>query len=404
MSTDRATRDQRALYAVAGQFFVNGVLTASFVARAPQIRDQLGVTVDTFGLLLTLATSVGLLGSAVAGRVVHTATTRRVLQVGAVLAIATLPVIGVARSPMVWLAAMMTYAFVDVFVDISMNLQGSWISARRHAPVINRLHGLWSLGTLAGGLGAVAANAVGLSPFAHLSLVAAATAVLLVVITRNLLRDDQEAHGGAARTAAPATGSRGRTLALVLLALAGMFAAVAEAVPADWATFRLTDDLDAPAAVGSAAFASLTVGMTLLRFGGDWLQVRLGRHGLRRLAIGLAGTGIVLATLVDVTAAALVGFAVVGLGVATFMPTLYDDAARHPGRRGAALGAMTAGMRVAYLGSPVAVGTIAGTSRSVGDAVALLTLPALVGLFVISEWNERSRRRQAATATAREST
>ena len=56
------------------------------------------------------------------------------------------------------------------------------------------------------------------------------------------------------------------------------------------------------------------------------------------------------------------------------------------------------------LGSPVAVGTIAGTSRSVGDAVALLTLPALVGLFVISEWNERSRRRQAATATAREST
>jgi hypothetical protein len=74
-----------------------------------------------------------------------------------------LPIIGAARSPAVWLAGMFAYMFVDVLVDISMNLQGSWISARRHTPVMNRLHGVWSLGTFAGGLGAVAANAAGLS-------------------------------------------------------------------------------------------------------------------------------------------------------------------------------------------------------------------------------------------------
>ena len=56
----------------------------------------------------------------------------------------SLLVIGAARSPAVWLIGMFTYVFVDVLVDISMNLQGSWISARRHTPVMNRLHGLWS--------------------------------------------------------------------------------------------------------------------------------------------------------------------------------------------------------------------------------------------------------------------
>ena len=106
-TTDQATRDRRALYAVAGQFFVNGVLTSSYIARAPQIRDQLGVTVDTFGLLLTIAVSGSLLGSAVAGRVVHRLSTRRVLQVGAVLTLAMLPIIGATSSPAVWLAAMM---------------------------------------------------------------------------------------------------------------------------------------------------------------------------------------------------------------------------------------------------------------------------------------------------------
>lgn len=52
-------RDRRALVAVAGQFFVNGAMTASFLARAPQIRDRIGVSVDEFGALLTLAAADG---------------------------------------------------------------------------------------------------------------------------------------------------------------------------------------------------------------------------------------------------------------------------------------------------------------------------------------------------------
>jgi hypothetical protein len=86
---------------------------------------------------------------------------------------------------------------------------------------------------------------------------------------------------------------------------------------------------------------------------------------------------------------AIVGFLLIGLGVATFMPKLYDDAARLPGRRGAGLGAMTGGMRVAYLITPVAVGALAGTDLSVGGAIAIVTLPAMIGLAVVTEVNER---------------
>ena len=82
-----------------------------------------------------------------------------------------------------------------------------------------------------------------------------------------------------------------------------------------------------------------------------------------------------------------------GLGVATFMPKLYDDAARLPGRRGAGLGAMTAGVRSAYLVTPAAVGWLAGTGLSVGEAIAGFTLPAMVGLAVVAEANERLLRR-----------
>ena len=400
MSTTLTTADRRALPAVAGQFFINGLMTASYVARAPQIRDQLGVTVDRFGLLLTIAMTIGLVGSAVAGRVIDRFSTRRVLQVGAIVTAATMPFIGAARSPLFWLAAMMTYMLLDLLVDISMNLQGSWISARRHTPVMNRLHGVWSLGTFAGGLLAVGANAVGMSPFVHLSLIAVLVGVSLVFILRNLLPQDEDGHADAPTDAPERTRSI-RFGPVVLLALAGMFAAVTEATPGDWATFRLTDDLGASGAYGSAAFAALTVGMTAMRFGGDFLQARLGRHGLRRVSIGLAAIGFLLASLVDGRAAALLGFTVVGLGVATFMPVLYDDAARAPGRRGAGLGGLTAGMRLGFLGTPVAVGALAGSSLGIGDAIAIMTLPALLGLAVVSETTDRLLARRPATSAER---
>ena len=394
-------QDRRALVAVAGQFFVNGAMTASFLARAPQIRDRIGVSVAEFGGLLTVAAVFGLLGSLVAGRVIHTTSTRRVLQAGAVAMVLSLPVVGVARSPAVWLVGMFIYLFVDVLVDISMNLQGSWISARRRSPVMNRLHGLWSLGTFAGGLGAVAANAAGLSVFTHLVIVAAVMALALAFVTRNLLQSDDEGHADAPdpATALQEVSRRARLAPVVLLVFAGMFAVVAEVTGGDWSTFRLTDDFNAAAAIGSLAFVAYTVGMTSMRFGGDWLQLRLGRRGLHRLSLALATVGFLIASLVPDEVAAILGFLLVGVGVATFMPKLYDDAARLPGRPGAGLGAMTGGMRIAFVATPVGVGWLAGTSLSVGDAIAIFTLPAMVGLVIVSEANERLLRPGASSVT-----
>jgi MFS family permease len=391
-----SARDRRALVATAGQFFVNGVMSASFIARAPQIRDRIGVSVEGFGLLLTVAAAFGLLGSLFAGRIIDATSTRRVLSAGAVVMVLSLPVIGAARSPAVWLVGMFAYTFSDVLVDISMNLQGSWLSGRRHTPVMNRLHGLWSLGTLVGGLGAVAANAAGLSTFTHLLIVAVAMALVLAVVTRNLLPVDEGGHAVAeAAPAVPGAARRTSLAPVVLLVLAGMFAVVGEVTGGDWAPFRLTDDFGATAAVGSLAFVAYTVGMTSMRFGGDQLQLRLGRMGLHRLSIGIATVGFAIASLVPNQTASIVGFLLAGVGVATFMPKLYDDAAGLPGRRGAGLGAMTAGMRVAFLVTPAAVGWLAGTSLSVGAAIAIFTLPAMAGLTVVTEWNEQLLRRRA---------
>ena len=70
--------------------------------------------------------------------------------------------------------------------------------------------------------------------------------------------------------------------------------------------------------------------------------------------------------------------------MAVLFPRLYDRAAQAPGRPGAVLGAMTAGIRAGAFALPVTVGALASTDAvSVGGAMAIVTLPAVVLLAAL---------------------
>ncbi len=375
--------DRRALRSVAVQFFVNGALFASFVPRLPEIRDRVGISVDQVGLLLSLAGLAGLVGSAAVGPAISRLGTRRVvLGAGTMLAL-SLPVVGLAGAPWVLLLGLVGMQAFDVLVDVAMNLQGSWLSARRHTPVMSRLHGLWSLGTVVGGLSSSRLAAAGVSLPVHLAGASALLLLAIVYVGRGLLRVDERHDAGPPEVADGSSGGRSGTTALVLLAAAGLFAVAVETTSSDWAAFRFTDDYGTSPGRAALAFVAVTTGMTLGRFIGDWASVRLGPDRLRNTACGLAFIGLAVATLIDSPPLSLVGLLLAGVGTASMLPAIYDRAAKHPGRPGAGLGALTAGLRVSGLSVPVTVGLLAGTSLSVGAAMAIVTLPAVVGFALV---------------------
>lgn len=378
--------DRRALRAVAVQFFVNGALFASFVPRLPEIRDRVDITVTGVGLLLSIAGFCGLIGSAAVGPAVSRLGTRTVMLAAGATVSASLAVVGLATTPGLLLVGLVGMLTFDVLVDVTMNMQGSWLSARRHAPVINRLHGLWSLGTLAGGVASARIAAAGVSLPVHLTVAAGVLLAVLGYVGHGLLRVDEgptESPAVVGTCASAGTPFRSR-LILVLFGLAGLFAVAMESTSIDWAAFRLTDDFDTSAGFAALGYVGVTGGMTVARFAGDWVAVRLGAHRLVRLAVAVAAVGLALAALGPQRYQAIVGFVLAGLGVATLLPTLYDRAAQHPGRPGAGLGALTAGLRLASLTIPVAVGALAGTSLSVGSAIAITTLPSAAGFLLVA--------------------
>ncbi len=368
---------------MAAQFFINGAVFASFLPRLPEIRDQVGISVDQVGLLLSIAGFAGLAGSAMVGPAIARFGTRPVILAAGTVVSLALPVVGLARSSAVLLAGLIAILTFDVLVDVGMNMQGSWLSARRHTPVMSRLHGLWSLGTVVGGLSSARIAATGVSLSTHLSIVGLALLAALFVVGRGLLRVDESAESSLTPAStgqdAPAAG---RWL-LPVLAVIGFLALAVESTSIEWAAFRFVDDYGAAASFAALGYVAVTVGMTIGRFGGDWAAVRLGPARHTQVATALSAAGLSVATLVDDQQLNLVGYLIAGIGIASMLPNIYDRAAKHPGRPGAGLGALTAGLRTAALTIPFAVGSLAA-GRSVGVSIAIITLPSLVGFAILS--------------------
>lgn len=389
--TAYTARDGRALASVAVQFFMNGAAFASFVPRLPEIRERLDVGLDGLGLLMTLAITIGTIGSFRSPAVIGRIGSRQAMISASTVIIVGLSIIGVASAPIVFVLALGAMSVADGVVDVAMNLQGSWLSGRRHAPVMNRLHGLWSLGTVVGGLAAAQAASSGVSLRVHLAVVSLVLVAGLVFVGRGLLTVDEGEHDLAADPSAPApehTLPTRRTgavkLALIVLAVSGGFSVAIELVSAEWAAFRLSEDFAASAGFAGLAYVAFTFGMTVGRLGGDSMEIRMGSDRLLRLAIIVTAVGLVTASFATDRWVVVAAYVVTGIGNSTFFPKLYDDAAKLAGRRGTGLAWLRTGSSLTALALPTLVGVLAASRLSVGAATAIVTLPCVAGLFVLS--------------------
>jgi len=384
--------DRRALQSVAVQFFANGLVYATFIPRLPEIRDRVGISIGALGVVLMLASISGLVASVFAGRVIARFGSRQVMIFGAALSIGSLPIIGLATTPLVLVIGLVGVLFFDVFIDVAMNVQASALSARRHAPVINRFHGLWSLGTVVGGAATVALIRAGVTAPQQFIVVAIGLIVALGFVAPGLLRRDEVPELAAARAEEESTIEELEKIVRhplglfsLLLGVGGATAMLIEATNGDWAAFRLGDDLGALPGVAGIGFLAYTVGMTAGRFGGDWLQVRVGPVRLIRFAAIVAGIGSAVATLVPNISVVIVGFLVAGLGSSVLFPQLYDRAARAPGPPGSGFASMLIGTRSAAILAPLIVGSLASTELlGVGQAMAIVLLPSAVIMFLIT--------------------
>jgi MFS family permease len=181
------------------------------------------------------------------------------------------------------------------------------------------------------------------------------------------------------RQDAPTRGSRTRGLVIVF-GLIALCTAYGEGALADWGALHLEQDLNAHPGIAAAGYSCFALAMTIGRLSGTALLERLGRT--RTVVAGgtTAAVGMLLGALAPSVWAALLGFAITGLGLANIFPVAVERAGALAGPSGVAT-ASTLGYGGMLLGPP-AIGFMAdwfSLPTALTSVAVLAAVAAVIG-------------------------
>jgi predicted MFS family arabinose efflux permease len=257
--------------------------------------------------------------------------------------------------------------------DVAINAEGTTLETLSGRAVMSGFHGMFSLGAMVGAAGAAAMIRASVSTPMQLALVGAAVATSIALASRKMLAS----HPVAEASQAHFTWPKGTLLLIGLLILSGM---LAEGVMYNWSVLYVSQELHAPqekAALAYVAFAGATAAM---RFAGDSVRARVSERRMLVAGPALTAVAMLLVLLVARPWFAMVGFAFVGIGLATVVPILYNAATRVPGiSRAAAIASVSSIGYVGFMIGPPIVGALAhATSLTVAMATQVLAALVLI--------------------------
>lgn len=377
-----ATPLQRARVATAAVFVLNSVGVGAWIPRIPEVKAHLHLSPGSLGLAL-LAPAIGsLIGIPVVGRCCArfgSARTTRVVAVAFCL-LGWLPALAPDLATLATL--LLLWGMTMGGIDVAMNAQAVTVERGYGRPVLSSFHAAWSLGALTGaGLGSAAA-AIGVAvPVQQLLLLGVGGGIALW-LSRAFLADPTRAGSGPGSTPdAPGT-SRWAVVdtRLVLLGAASVCALLAEGSVGNWSAVLLRDSVHVGPGQAGLAYVAFQATMTTARMLGDRTVARLGRTRTLQVlgGIGVVGSAAGLAggSLISV----VVGFGLLGVGLASMVPVLFSSAAGGNAAAGPALAVVTS---MGYTGFLIGPALIGGLAQRTSVLTALWLVPVLTAVAVV---------------------
>ena len=366
--------------AVTATFISHGLLFASWTAHIPHVKLALGLSDSTLGLVL-LATPVGAVGAMlIVGRLLPRLGSRVLTRICLLGYCAAGPFVGLASSPLLLVVALFVWGAFQGSLDVAMNTQAVAIEGSQRRHLMPSFHGAWSVGAFAGaGVGAIAVAAhVSLAP--QLLVLALPVLAAAAIFNHSLIarEDERDIHEG------PAEAARGRgplPRATVILGATVFAAMLCEGATADWSAVYLRGPVHAGPATAGLGYAAFALVMAAVRLSGGQLLVRLPANRLLPTLAALGTAAMAIALAADTQLTALIGFALLGAGLALVVPTVFRAAGNLPGLApGVGIATVSAYGWAGFVCGPPLIGTLAGIS---GLRAALAVIPALTLIITL---------------------
>ena len=398
--------------AVVVAYGASGLAFASWVSRLPAIRDALDLSPGNIGVILLCMTLGSFASVSASGLIVLRLGSKQTIRTGSIMVGAGLLAAGfgttVLANPVATAIGLAIIGLGTGSWNTASNVEGAAVERAVGRHIMPRLHGAFSLGTVAGaGLGAAAA-AVSLPVVWHLAAAGVVVAVSVATAASWFRADVTPVAGERAyspdnfedpttgpipvipagspaeapldnkRRIAQAWRDR-RTLLLGVLVL-GL--ALAEGAAGDWVALALADGHGQSDAAGAAGYGLFVTFMTIGRFAGTLLLDRFGRVPVMRWCAAMAVVGLGIFVFAPTPWLAYVGLAVWGLGASLGFPVGMSAAADDPAKAAARVSVVSTIGYCAFLCGPPLLGLLA---EHVGILHSLLAVMVMLAVsFVLS--------------------
>ena len=365
---------QRARRGTAAVFAVHGCVTGSFAARIPWIASHVGVGVGHLGIALLMPGIGALLAMPFSGRLAHRFALRPFVTATVVAWCACLVLPTLPTSLAALCAALFVFGAVAGLADMAMNAEGVLVEKLFGRSVMSSLHGFWSVGVLVGSAVSALASHAGIDTRLQFAVEALVLATVGAAVAQLLIEDKTTNAPAPPHFALP-------TRPVLLIGLVGLCAVFGEQAGTDWSAFYIRNELGGSASVAALAVSAFAVAMATVRLMGDRVIRRLGPVRTVRISGACAFVGAVAVVLAPGLAVGLLGFALLGIGLAVVVPLVFAAAGRvgaHPARSIAGVAV------VAYASGLAAPGVIGGIASASSLTTSFCVVAGLVGIIALA--------------------
>jgi len=356
-------------------FLITGLAMSAWAPLIPFVKARLAIGESTLGLLILCFGVGSLMAMPVTGLLVNRYGCRRVITSSLLLMCLSLVCLAIAPGVPGMAINLLIFGMMLGATDVAMNMQAVVVEKASGRAMMSGFHGFYSLGGIFGAVVMSALLWLGLSPFHALLSLTAVLLMMLAYCAKDLLPNTTNANNSSEREPFFVV-PRGKVLLLGSLCF---IAFLSEGAVLDWSAVFLNSVRDIDPVHAGLGYACFSVAMTIGRFTGDKIVNALG--GTRVVLWGglCAASGFLLVVFVPYSAAAFIGFTLVGVGASNIVPVLFTAAGNQNSMpMGLAISAVVSMGYAGLLAGPAVIGFIAElSSLNVSFGIVALGLLAL---------------------------
>lgn len=311
---------RRARLAVTITFIINGFTAGTFVARIPDFKRLLDISNGTLGLSL-LFVSIGVfVALRPAGRNSARFGSKPVIFWSTLAVALSCVLVGLLFNLQWFWFSLFIFGFALATQDVAMNAHAVVVEQSAGRRLMSVFHGMFSVGTLIGGVLGGLFSQWEVSPIQQAITLAGIYLVAAFLVKPLFLPAEVDKHDFS-------TGPRAKhPFIFWIFGLFGLFAAISEGAAGDWGGVLARDAFGATPFISTLPYIVFCTAMIIGRFSGDYLAHRFGASIIIATGGLISGTGLTVGLFIGGVPAIMAAWFLLGLGLSVVIPLMFSAA------------------------------------------------------------------------------